>query len=174
MRKLLLAALWFFCLTATVAAQSVYTEHTLRLDSLANMPEAKINDISWLSGNWVGEAFGGLAEEVWSDPAGGSMMGMFRSIVKGEVGFYEILTISEFEESLVFRLRHFNENLSAWEEKGEPKSYPLVKIDKNTAWFEGFTFAKNGNNEFTVYVTMDRADGTTREMAFEYTRRKRK
>src|SRR5690554_3102710 len=156
MRKTLSAILLFFYLTAAASAQSIYTEHTLRLDSLLNVPKAKINDVSWLSGNWVGEAFGGLGEEIWSDPVAGSMMGMFRSVTKGEVGLYEFLTISEFEESLVFRLRHFNENLSAWEEKGEPQNFPLVKIDKNTAWFEGFTFAKNGKNERTIYVAIDR------------------
>tara|TARA_R110002050_G_scaffold93578_1_gene195419 strand:- start:1308 stop:1832 length:525 start_codon:yes stop_codon:yes gene_type:complete len=174
MKKLFLVAVLISLGTSAVQAQSEYTEHTLRLDSLANMPAAKISDVAWLSGNWVAEAFGGLAEDIWSDPAGGAMMGMFRSISKGEVGFYELFTISEFEESLILRLRHFNADLTAWEEKGVTQDFPLVKIDKNTAWFEGFTIVKKGKNEYTIYLAMDRADGSVREMIFEYTRRKGK
>lgn len=152
-------------------AQSVYTDNTLKLDDPANMPEAKISEMAWLSGNWVGEAFGGLAEDIWSDPAGGAIMGMFRSVRAGEVGFYEFITISEVEHSLTIKLKHFNPDLTGWEEKGEYVEFPLVKKEKDKMWFDGWTFVKKGRNEYTIYLAVERADGTLREIEFTYTRR---
>ena len=158
--------------TGYATAQSMYTENTLKLGDPANSPDAKIGEMAWLSGNWVGEAFGGLAEDVWSDPAGGAMMGMFRSVRAGEVGFYEFIIISEIENTLAIRLKHFNADLTGWEEKGEVQEFRLVKKEKNKFWFDGFTIEKKGKNNCAMYVAMERVDGPAREMVFEYTRRK--
>ena len=58
--------------TAVIAdesmAQSKNTPNTLALDDPDTRPEAKIEDVAWMAGNWKGEAFGGLSEEVWSPP----------------------------------------------------------------------------------------------------------
>lgn len=170
--KSLLTCFLLFLVAGFLQAQSVHTENTLKLDNPANSPEATIDKMAWLSGNWVGEAFGGMVEDIWSDPAGGAMMGMFRSVRAGEIGFYEFITISEIENTLTIRLKHFNADLTGWEEKGEVQEFRLVKIEKNKFWFDGFTIEKKEKNSCTMYVAMERADGSFREMVFEYTRRK--
>ncbi len=43
-----------------------------------NSPEATLEDVSWIAGHWKGEAFGGIAEEIWSPPLGDSMMFVFK------------------------------------------------------------------------------------------------
>lgn len=159
--------------TAPLLAQSLYTENTLKLDSLENQPKAEIEDIAWIAGSWVGEAFGGLSEEIWSDPVAGSMMGMYRSVTRGKVGFYEILTITEENGSLILRLKHFHPDLKGWEEKGVTVDFPLVKVEKNAVWFEGYTFVKESKNEFNVYLAQSGGDGPPRELVFQYTRRKK-
>lgn len=158
-------------LSTQVFSQSIYTENTLSLDSLSNMPNADINELAWLAGDWVGEVFGGLVEDVWLEPLGGSMVGVFRSYSAGEIGFYELFTISEFNESLIIRLKHFSSDLKGWEEKNVTQDFRLVKISGGTAWFEGFTIRKDKKNRYTIFVAMERSDGSVKEMEFNYRKR---
>ena len=58
-------------------------------------PKGSINEVAWIAGHWQGKAFGGIVEETWSPPLGGSMMCVFKLVVESEVRFYEIVTISE-------------------------------------------------------------------------------
>ena len=109
----------FLATPLTTSAQSEKTANTLALNEGNTSPAAEIHQIDWIAGHWKGEAFGGHVEEVWSKPAGGAMMGMFRLVQGDEVGFYELLTLLEEDGSLVFRLKHFNSDLTGWEEKNE-------------------------------------------------------
>lgn len=70
--------------------------------SQENKPlEPKLENIAWIVGTWHGEAFGGITEEIWSEPSGGSMMATFKLIVDEKVQFYEIEVIREIEDSLI-------------------------------------------------------------------------
>lgn len=149
-----------------VNAQS-YFRNTLDFDETAGSPAATLEDVKWISGHWAGEAFGGIAEEIWSPPMGSSMMCVFKHVVNGEVTFYEICTISEEDGSLILRLKHFHANLKGWEEKDETHDFRLVKISKNKAYFEGFTFERISDFEITIYVRISN-EGKTDEVAFEY------
>jgi len=92
--------------------------------------EHKLENISWISGNWKGEALGGIAEENWSKPSGGSMMASFKLIKDGKVLFYEIEIIREVENTLILQLKHFNNDLKGWETKDETVDFPLKEITK--------------------------------------------
>jgi hypothetical protein len=65
-------------LVAPARAQEKQTEHTLKLAAGTKSPPATIADMKWLAGRWVGEALGGVSEEIWSAPNGGSMVGVYR------------------------------------------------------------------------------------------------
>lgn len=145
-----------------------YSQNTLKFDSIKKSPNATIHDVSWISGYWSGEAFGGLIEEIWSAPLGGSMMGSFKLVVDGKVEFYELCTISEENKTLVFRLKHFSKDLKGWEEKDECINSPLVKIEKNKVFFNNFTFEKILDNELNIYVMLKNDHGTEEEMKFNY------
>jgi hypothetical protein len=82
---------------------------------------ADISMVSWLAGRWKGEAFGGIVDEIWSQPAGGTMMGMFRLIDKGKVVFSEFEEIVEQEGLLVFKVKHFSPAFVGWEEKDKER-----------------------------------------------------
>lgn len=118
-------------------------------------PEASLSDLYWIEGSWSGEAFGGQTEEVWTAPSAGSMMGMFKLISEGEISFYELLTISEKENSLIMRIKHFNDDLKGWEEKDEVVEFPLVEIKKNAVYFDGLTFKKKSDKQMNVYVNIE-------------------
>lgn len=151
-------------------AQKQVSEHILKLDSLSTSPKAKISDVAWISGTWKGEAFGGITEEIWSEPMGDSMMASFKLVADGKVQFYEIEIIRELKESLILQLKHFNGDLKGWETKDETVDFPLVKITKNNTYFDGMTFEKISDTEMNVYVLMHEKNGTTNEIKFNYKR----
>jgi|TARA_B100001971_G_C18251136_1_gene578315 hypothetical protein len=168
-----LVAICFAALTTTTFnsfAQGAGTTNTLTLDAGAARPNATVGDVAWIAGHWGGEAFGGIAEEVWSGPAGGSMVGAYRMIRGEKVVFYELQTIVEQDNSLVFRLKHFNADLSGWEEKEASASieFPLVKITPDSAYFGGLTFRKLRDGSMRVFLRIKRGSGEVVEEAFHY------
>lgn len=164
--------IWFIFILAnsfTTVAQSPLSDNTLKLDDPSNMPNASLQSLAWLQGHWQGESMGGISEEIWSLPAAGSMMGVYRFIKDGNVSFYEIVTITEEKSSLMLRLKHFNADLTGWEEKEETVDFPLVKMEENTAFFDGFTIRKVNFNEMIIYVMIG-TENDLREEAFRYRR----
>lgn len=133
--------------------------------------EPKLENIRWIAGNWKGEAFGGITEENWSEPSGGSMMATFKLINDGKVSFYEIETISEVNNSLLLRLKHFNNDLKGWETKDETVDFPLIRVTKNKAIFEGMIFESVDENNMVVYVAIGQKDDTTITIPFYYTKK---
>ena len=89
-----------------------------------------------MSGHNRGELDGGIIDEHWSEPAGDSMMGVYRNIKDGKVEMYELLVIEQTTKGPILHLRHFNLGLVAWEEKAEVWSYPLARFAPGDAVFE--------------------------------------
>ena len=77
-----------------------------------------LDDLSWLVGRWVGKGFGGVCEEVWQPSSGGSMIGTFSLVVDGKAQFYELMTITMESGKPTMKLKHFNADLTGWEETG--------------------------------------------------------
>jgi hypothetical protein len=91
-------------------------------------------------------------------------MGMFRSLKGGAVVFYEFLTLVEDGGSLVLKLKHFNPDLTGWEEKGESITFHLVKITPTEAFFDGLTFRRIGDRAQQIFLAIrNRKDGSIRE-----------
>jgi len=134
------------------------------------MPAARIADVSWIAGHWRGEAFGSMAEEVWSPPFGGSMMGMFKMVKDGAVVFYEFLTIVEESGSLVLRLKHFDAHLGGWEEKDASLEFPLVECASTEVFFDGQTFRREGDDSLAIFALLKQEDGQLHEEAFHFHR----
>lgn len=149
---------------------SAYSQNTLSLGDKSS-PQAKLSDVAWIAGSWEGEAFGGKVQEVWAPPLGDSMMCAFKLVVNGKVQFYELCQIREENGSLVMRLKHFNGDLKAWETKEETVDFPLVKLEKNTAYFDGFTVKKISENSINMYVMIGEI-GEKKEVEFNYFRSK--
>ena len=105
----LLAAATILLSTPALSAQT---------DTESSKSAKLLEKIAWIAGDWHGEAMGGSFEEAWLPPSAGTMVGVFKFIKDGEVGFYELLTIVPTEDdSLVLRLKHFHGDLKGWEEK---------------------------------------------------------
>jgi hypothetical protein len=161
----LLFAVALAVLTAMLPA---HAQNTLSLSEGQVSPRASIQEVSWIAGHWRGEAFGGITEEIWSPPLGNSMMCVFRLVNDDITSFYEIETISEVNETLILRLKHFHADLKGWEEKNVTVDFPLVKLEPHKAYFDGLTFEKISEDEMNVYVVMQDDDGSENEMKFPY------
>lgn len=169
-RMLALTLLCGAAVTPQGHAQERVTEHILGRSPGASGPAAAVEDMAWLAGQWTGEALGGTVEEIWSAPLGGAMMGMFRLVKDGETVFYELMTIVPEDGSLVLRLKHFNADLTSWEEKDETVDFPLLAIADGAFHFDGLSFQPEGDDRLDVFVAMHGDEGATREIAFTYTR----
>jgi hypothetical protein len=146
------------------------SQKTIALKEGMEAPKARLSQMSWMTGHWKGEAFGGTTEEIWSPPAGGSMMFVFRLIVNDAVNFYEIGHIREHEGTLWFELKHFGTDLKGWEEKDEVQRFRLIKIADNSAYFDGFTFERVDQNEINIYALIQNNEGAEEEYTFNYKR----
>ena len=147
----------------------ISAQETLQLSEGQTSPNATLEDVSWISGHWQGEAFGGVAEEIWSEPVGGSMMFVFRLVADNQVSFYEVGHIQEVDNSIILQLKHFDKNLRGWEEKNETVDFRLVKIEKNKAYFEGFTIEKVSEDQINMWVLIESKD-SAEEVLFAYKR----
>ena len=137
--EVIAAGLCAALLALPAAAREKQTEHTFKLAAGETSPPARSDDMAWLAGRWSGEALGGVSEEIWSAPRGGAMMGMYRLVREGKPVFYELCTIVEENGSLVLRLKHFNPDLTGWEEKTRTVDFPLVAIEGGAFHFEGMS-----------------------------------
>lgn len=149
---------------------SAYSQNTLSLGNKSS-PKAKLSDVAWIQGSWEGEAFGGQVQEVWSPPLGDSMMCAFKLVVDGKVQFYELIQIRAENESLILRLKHFHGDLKAWETKEETVDFPLVKVEKDIVYFDGFTVKKVTEDSLNMYVMIGEK-GKKEEVEFNYFRSK--
>ena len=170
MRRLIVIPL-LLCLSLQCFAQDKF-ENTLLFDETAGSPKADLSVVAWIAGHWQGEAFGGVAEEIWTPPLGDSMMAAFKLVVNGQVKFYELETILEQGDSLVLKLKHFSSKLHGWEEKEETVDFKLVKITDDRAYFDGMTFENVSDDEMNVYV-LTGDEGVEQETKFNYRKVKR-
>ncbi len=155
---------------AFLAAQIVQAQlNTIHLEEGMSSPKAGLDTVSWMSGHWTGEALGGITEEFWTPPRGGSMMFAFKLVVDGEVQFYELGYIREVNNTLLLQLKHFDKGLKGWEEKEETVDFPLVKIEGNRAYFDGMTFENVDPHTMNVYLVLGDMEDT-KETLFQYRR----
>jgi hypothetical protein len=149
--------------------QSQHTEHTFKLDDPENRPAATLNDVSWLVGNWSGEAFGSTFEESWNPPSAGSMIGFFKLMDGDDVVFYELLLLVEEEGSLSLKVKHFNADFTAWEEKADYVTFRYVKSDDDAIHFSGISFYRIDEDTMDGYIVF-RSGEEVREEKLAYRR----
>lgn len=147
------------------------TPNTLALREGAPRPAARVSDLAWMAGTWTGEGLGGQIDEVWSEPAGGAMVGYFRLVTDGKPVFYEILTLLEVEGTVEMRLKHVNPDMTGWEEKDGFVTFRLVKLDPSGVAFDGLTFRRLGDDAMEAFIALrNKKAGTVAEHHLVYRR----
>lgn len=148
-------------------------EHTRTLDG-AQSPPAAIEDLAWLAERWIGTGLGAEVTETYSAPLGGRITGHFvMADGKGGTAFTEIVDYVPVGRSIAYRVRHFNPDMTGWEDKtGKPVIFPLVAIEKDRWFFDGMTIERTGPYALTMWVRM-KEGGKTSEAPFRLTRVRR-
>lgn len=162
------AALFILCIPAFTQVKN--TDNTLKLAEGQVSEKATIADMAFLAGAWTGTGLGGFSEEVWSKPQAGVMMGTYRLIKDGKPVFYEMLWLMEHEGTLILRLKHFNPDLTGWEEKDKTVDFKFVKKDGKRMHFSGLTFEQASDNELNIYLALRQRDGSLKEETFKMKR----
>lgn len=167
---LLLLAAPAFLTSPALAEEAAATN----LDDGMERPSATIADMAWLEGEWVGTGIGGRpAGETFSFAGEGQMVGHFWQLAEdGSTQFYEIITVIPDGESLTMRLKHFNADLTGWEDKGGDNAldFPL-KERGDTRWVFGpVTFSMPGEDKLDVSVRIKQSDGSIGSFDFTYDR----
>ena len=150
----------------TLAIATTANSYSQNSESL----KPKLENIAWIAGTWKGEAFGGVTEEIWSEPSGGSMMATFKLIADGEVSFYEIEIIREIKNSLILQLKHFDGELKGWETRDETVDFPLEYLTETKVVFKGMTFEKVGHTKMNIFVDIKTEEGEVEVVEFNYLR----
>ncbi len=97
---------------------------------------AKITDLAWLEGHWTTSFEENELHAIWGPPVRDCVMASFCWLKDGKSWMYELLTIAEEGDTIVFRFKHFTRELHGWEEKDKALTLVLVKLDENLAEFE--------------------------------------
>jgi len=142
-----------------------FAQNTLHYNDEKGSEKATLKDMEWLVGNWIGEAFGGVFQENWSQPLGGSMLFDFKLVVEGKVVFYEVGHIVEKDKTLLYQIKHFDANLKGWEDKDKSEDFRFIKKEKNRMYFDNFTFEKVSENEINLYAYFE---DSKKEVVFNF------
>lgn len=119
--------------------------------------KARLEDLAWLEGRWLGTGFGDLSEEHWQPARAGSMLGLFRQHKDGKPLFYEFMQLAQVGDTVEMRIKHFDADLTGWEEKDEFLTFPLIEVKPNEARFSGLTLRREGDR-LTIYLAMRHDD----------------
>lgn len=86
----------------------------------------KIDSLAFLAGNWRGtNSEGGVADEIYSAPEGGMIVGVGREFDKGRCVFYDLEVFAETKDGIVLT-PHPNG-------KKSPRSFPLVAAESTAS-----------------------------------------
>ncbi|MCI0665463.1 MAG: DUF6265 family protein [Acidobacteria bacterium] len=125
----------------------------------------KVEDLSWISGDWETAPGRMQIDEHWSKVAGGSIIGMSRTVAGGKTVFFEFLRI-ESRGSEIYYVAHPRA-------KNPGTDFKLVRLDSQEAVFENMAhdfpkriiYRKNGDGTLTARIE---GDGTEKEKPQEF------
>ncbi len=71
-------------------------------------PNASIDQLSWMTGNWAGQLGPNQLEENWIATEGGSIAAMVRMTGGGSTSMFEMITIEESNGTLVLHIQQWD------------------------------------------------------------------
>lgn len=85
----------------------------------------------------------------------------------GEINFYEFFLL----DSTGLKLRHFNPDMTAWEDKEEFLHFKLVEFTDKKIILKGLIYELIRPNEMKIYLDMKEEDGSVRTEVFTMRRK---
>ena len=150
-----ISALAFFAIVSLLSPISLLSQPGAQTTTF------KIEDLAWMSGDWETQPGGSTrTDEHWSKVAGGSLIGMSRTVAGERTVFFEFLRI-ETRGNEIFYVAHPRS-------KNPGTDFKLVKLSGQEAVFQNLThdfpkriiYRKSADGSLTARVE---GDGTERE-----------
>ncbi|MBZ5693873.1 MAG: DUF6265 family protein [Acidobacteriia bacterium] len=114
-------------------------------------PNTTLADFAWLAGRWQGAWGPRIAQQVWTAPKAGVMLGAFQLAENDKTLVLELFTLVEDTDGIKLHLRHFTPALAAWEKAG-PAVLKLASTDPKTITFEN---AVDGQPKRAAFTRID-------------------
>lgn len=86
--------------------------------------------LSWLSGTWMSHQGDVVVEEQWTQPRGGTMFGVNRTVQGNETAFFEYLCIQHTPDGIFY--------MASPKGRQPPTPFKLVRSGDDSATFENF------------------------------------
>ena len=154
--------------SGAIDAAEPRTEHTFGLTPGEERPAATLDDAAFLIGRWRGTAFGEKMEESWSEPSGGTMVGTFKLFSSDEPAMYELMLLTVEDGTLSLKVKHFNPDFTAWEDKEDYINFRLVAKADGELHFGGLSFYRRTDDYLDGYIVMRNGDDISEQhMTFE-------
>lgn len=163
MAKFFIPCIFSALISALAFAAEPRTEHTFKLEDGETRPAATLDDAAFLVGSWTGSGFGQQFEQVWNPPSAGSMIGLFKLMSADGVSFYELLLLTVDEGTLSLKVKHFNADFTAWEEKADFINFRLVKKESGALHFGGISFYRRDADNMDAYLVMKNGEDVSEQ-----------
>lgn len=149
--------------------QHVSAQEVLNLEKTEDANLGTLESLSWLVGYWKGTGLGGECDELWLPAVDNNMIGTFRFSMDGKVIFTEFMNIVQENGRLYLKLKHFNRDLSGWEEKEKWTEFKFIKAEGQTAYFNGLTFHREGDKMVLRLALTQNGQRTIEEFVYHKT-----
>jgi Domain of unknown function (DUF6265) len=93
-----------------------------------------LSNLSWLAGEWQGTWGPRIAQQTWTAPEAGVMVGTFQLTEGDKTLVLEFFTLTEESDGIKLYLRHFTPSLTPWEKPG-PTVLTLKSADTKSVVF---------------------------------------
>jgi hypothetical protein len=118
----------------------------------------KLSDFAWLEGRWRADWGPRVAEQVWTAPKAGMMLGDFRVTENDKVLVIELFTLVEKPGGINFYIRHFTPELVPWE-KSDATLLNLANAEAKKFDFEN---PANSRPKRAIFTRIDNDTYTAR------------
>jgi len=134
-------------------------------------PDASIDQLDWMTGNWAGQLGPNQLEENWIATEGGSIAAMVRMTGGGSTSMFEMITIEESEGTLVLNVQQFDPGFVPRTES--PQQMILEEITANSVKFRAVTeggfdtlgYSNPDADSFIIHI--GRPDGSTMDLPLQ-------
>lgn len=123
-----------------------FKPRTSNSPGIGNVADNRLFQLSWMVGNWIDKDGNDLSEERWTPSAGGTMFGLNRTIIDGEIVNFEYMRIQVTPQGVVY--------FAAPRGKYPPTPFGLTKFGRNNAVFY------NGDKESPMRIIYRREGNT--------------
>src|SRR5262245_51049064 len=125
----------------------------------------KIENMAWISGDWETASGPSQTEEHWTKVAGGSMIGMSRTMAGGKTVFFEYLRIETRGDDIYY--------VAHPKARNPGTEFKLVRLSSQEAIFENLMhdfpkriiYRRHGNGDLIARIE---GDGTEKEKPQEF------